>query len=184
MNSLLLTLLSVITFLTPQYHSAAISPPAFIDTTVYTAQFTLGYGGEPVTLSKGDTIGEWEMENLKIQYFSGNYNGDMARSCEAVFYGNVTIEGTISPSLLIENAYDFCVDKEFEEKLPFYINPALEYKENYYVMLALPDDVSFEQFSAMHENSRCRLTVKEFHFIFAYMSIPSTFVVESVEIID
>lgn len=184
MNSIIAAVIAAAMLLIPQCRQAELAPPAVLQPQNYSAEFKLGRNGKPVTLQNGIQIGEWTVENLQLQYSTGVHGEDTVRICEVDFYGNVTIEGVITPSLLADNAYDFCIDKSAEAKLPFYIHPELEYKEDYYVMLALSDDVSTSGLPAMGESAHCRITVTKFQYIFIHAGVPSAFVVESIEIIN
>ena len=146
---------------------------------VHSAIFALGHDGwDEKPMSIGDSLGGWTLKDLQIQYDETGIG-----RLDAVFIGNVTINGAISRSFFMENGFDFLVDKEDEVKIPHYISPEMSPKDRLMFMLDIPDDITNTLVLEYGDEIECKIAIIDYHFIFAYMMAPSKATVISIEIL-
>ncbi len=144
------------------------------------AVFALGLGGQKEqTMGVGDRIGDWTLSDLQIDYDGDN----RIQMLEATFAGDVTIAGSISPSALLEGAFDFRVAPEEEGKMPCYISPDMGQKDEIWMMLNLPEELAATLSLANGEQKECRITLRDYRFIFAYMMAPASATATSIEML-
>lgn len=143
-----------------------------------TASFALGANRQDEkTMGIGDQIGDWKLVDLQIQYHDESIN-----MLEAIFEGNVTLNGTISRNGLVDYGFDFEVSKEDEVKMPYYIAPEMTRKDRFMFMLNFADDINGTVKLEHGEQINCKITINDYRFIFAYMTAPASATVVDIEI--
>ena len=141
------------------------------------AEFSLGRDGDAKTVRAGDTLGDWKLADLKI-----DYSGDGALNMlEATFEGNVTLRGTITRNFLSEDGYDFTVAKEDEARMPFYVSPEMSYKDDYMFILNFSEELGNPVTLDYDESLDCTVTISDYHFTFAFMTAPDSATVVAIE---
>lgn len=138
------------------------------DENTETAVFAVGADlQDEKTMQVGDTIGEWTLADLKIQY----HDEKIAR-VNALFEGNVTMKGTISRNVFVDYSFDFMASKEDTAKIPHYIDSEMDYGDRFMFMLNFSDALD-ETVKLEHgEEMDCEITISDYRFIFAYMMAP------------
>ena len=144
------------------------------------AAFALGLQGQKEqTMGMGDQIGDLTLSDLQIDYDADH----RIQMLEATFTGNVSLTGSISPSPLLEGAFDFRVAPEEEGKMPCYVSPDMGQKDEIWMMLDLSEEVAATVQIAAGQQKDCRITVKDYRFIFAYMMAPASATATSIEML-
>ena len=152
-------------------------PPSSIENNSASAEFSLGRDGAAKTMRTGDTLGDWKLANLKVDY-SGDGALNMLR---ATFEGNVTLRGTVTRNFLSEVGYDFTVAKEDEARMPFYVSPEMSYKDDYLFILNFSEELGNPVTLDFDESLDCTVTISDYHFTFAFMTSPDSATVVAIE---
>jgi hypothetical protein len=133
----------------------------------------------------GDAIGEWTLANLEITYFGDDSpQAGSIRVLTATFAGDVTLQGTLTRSNLVEDAFDFWVADEDGSKMPRYVSPEMaDYEDTFVFMLDIPENLTLAREPAFGEELPCRITVSAYHFVFGYMMAPAGVTVTDIQIL-
>lgn len=137
-----------------------------------TAPFRLGE--EEKELAPGDSLGGWTLESLEIQ----RQEDGSIRMVTAEFSGQEQLEGTLSPSGLLEGDWDFVPTEADAARLPRYAGEDASPSATWAVLTQWDEGVQPPQ---QQGEQPCRLTVTHYKEVFAYMTAPSTVQVSAVE---
>lgn len=146
--------------------------------TIETAAFALGNAGDPHEIAEGDSIGDWTLADLKITYMD---DGSLTK-LSALFEGNITLKGTIAPSVFTENRFDFRVAAADKGKMPCYIAPDETPKDEIWIALNIPDTIA--DTLNIEGEVECEITVSDYRFVFAYMMAPASATVVDVDLVE
>lgn len=139
----------------------------------------LGADGEEKEYSIGDTIGEWKIAELYIDYED---NGDYFE-ISADFEGSLTLEGYIDRNEIVEEGYDFIPDEASLEKMPYLVaGDFSEIRSSFFLDFPLefenPPHLDWE------ESAKVRVTVSGFSLNRAPRMGMDGFDVVSIEYLD
>ena len=127
--------------------------------------FKLGSNGETVELFPGDSIGEWKLENLEIDYDeSGFAEFD---SIEAEFSGNVELKGHIERNPMAELAYDFIIDRSEYNRMPFLVSKDFKEFRGHFVM-NIPEGLENSPKLDWNETLPAKITISGFRINCAF----------------
>ena len=126
--------------------------------------FKLGSKGETVELFPGDSIGEWVLTKLDVDY---NPETDWTDSIEAEFSGNVELKGHIERNVMAELAYDFVVDRSEYDRMPFLVSKDFkEFRGNF--VMNIPEGLENSPNLDWNESLPCKITISGFSISCAY----------------
>ena len=126
--------------------------------------FKLGSKGETVELFPGDSIGEWVLTKLDVDY---NPETDWTDSIEAEFSGNVELKGHIERNVMAELAYDFVVDRSEFDRMPFLVSKDFkEFRGNF--VMNIPEGLENSPNLDWNESLPCKITISGFSISCAY----------------
>ncbi|MBQ5897431.1 MAG: hypothetical protein IIW81_03075, partial [Oscillospiraceae bacterium] len=126
--------------------------------------FKLGSKGETVELFPGDSIGEWVLTKLDVDY---NPETDRTDSIEAEFSGNVELKGHIERNVMAELAYDFVVDRSEFDRMPFLVSKDFkEFRGNF--VMNIPEGLENSPNLDWNESLPCKITISGFSISCAY----------------
>ena len=126
--------------------------------------FKLGSNGETVELFPGDSIGEWVLTKLDVDY---NPETDRTDSIEAEFSGNVELKGHIERNVMAELAYDFVVDRSEFDRMPFLVSKDFkEFRGNF--VMNIPEGLENSPNLDWNESLPCKITISGFSISCAY----------------
>ena len=126
--------------------------------------FKLGSNGETVELFPGDSIGEWVLTKLDVDY---NPETDWTDSIEAEFSGNVELKGHIERNVMAELAYDFVVDRSEFDRMPFLVSKDFkEFRGNF--VMNIPEGLENSPNLDWNESLPCKITISGFSISCAY----------------
>ena len=130
-----------------------------------TAVFQLGKDNTTTkTLSIDDTIGDWTVSDIEVVY-----QNDYVDRIEAIFEGDVTISGTISPSGFSGGGYDFIVSDSDINKMPYCILEEVDLDKQKMFMLNLEETIENLPVFGADGSALCTITVSKYRFISAPM---------------
>jgi hypothetical protein len=144
------------------------------------ADFALGEDPAAAkAMREGDRIGDWTLTNLQIDYSNGAIH-----MLEANFQGNVTLNGTLSRSALVEYGFDFTASNEDEAKVPYYISPETGGEDRLMFMLNGTEELA--DFPSLEHGERleCNIRIRDYRYIFAHMTAPASATVADIEILQ
>jgi hypothetical protein len=151
-----------------------------------TVSFALGLaGGEVLSMHVGDAIGGWTLADLEITYFGEDslYAGDVS-VLTATFAGDVTLQGSLTRSNFVEDAFDFWVTDEDGSKMPRYVSPEMADDEGSFVfMVDIPENLALAQEPDFGEELSCQITVSEYRFVFGHMMAPAGVTITDIQIL-
>jgi hypothetical protein len=143
-----------------------------------TAIFALGTDRQHESVMEvGDHIGDWTLSELRIQY-----HDEMINMLEAVFVGEIVLNGKASRNPFLEYGYVFEVGEEDEYKMPYYVSPEAPTPDRFTFMLDIPDSLADIIKVEFEEELECRITISEYRYVFAYMMAPPGATVVNIEI--
>lgn len=137
-----------------------------------TAPFRLGE--EEKELAAGDSLGGWTLESLDIQ----RQEDGSIKMVTAEFSSEEHLEGTLSPSGLLEGEWDFVPTEADAARLPRYAGEDASTSATWAVLTQWDEGVQPPQ---QQGEQACRLTVTHYTEVFAYMAAPSSLQVSVVE---
>lgn len=139
-----------------------------------TARFRLGE--EEKELAQGDSLGGWTLESLEVEY----QEDGSVRMVTAEFSGQAQLDGTLSPSALMEGEWDLVLEEEAAGMLPRYAGPDADPSGSWLVMPQWDDGIQLPSWQEGGEHP-CRLTVYRYRDVFAYTTAPSSVQVSAVQ---
>ncbi len=126
--------------------------------------FKLGSEGEIVELFPGDSIGEWVLTKLDVDY---RPEIDWTNSIEAEFSGTVELKGHIERDPMAELAYDFIIDRCEYDRMPFLVSK--DFKEfRGWFLLNIPEGIENSPELDFGETLPCKITISGFRINCAY----------------
>ena len=126
--------------------------------------FKLGSKGETIELSPNDSIGEWVLTKLDVDY---NPETDWTDSIEAEFSGTVELKGHIERNVMAELAYDFVVDRSEFDRMPWLVHK--DFKEfRGWFMLNIPEGLENSPELDFDETLPCKITIENYRISCAY----------------
>ena len=143
-----------------------------------TATFALGDDAQSeMLMSVGDHIGDWTLADLQIQ----RDNDNNINRVNALFNGEVALQGTLSRSVLLEDGFDFRVAKGDGYKMPCYISPDAARYNGTAFMLNIPENIAATLALEHGEKKIYTITVSDYQYYFAYSMAPAGATVVSME---
>ncbi len=143
------------------------------------AAFILGSGGSEKILKKGESLGDWVLEELAVQYFENGKVSDITGK----FSGEATVDGFIKKNELLENAYTFSADIYEREKLPYLVSPEGICDGSEFI-IDIPETAADFPELRYGEELYCRVTVKGFSFDFGYRTSADGLDVTDIELLS
>lgn len=99
------------------------------------AVFKIGTNGEKKELSAGDSIGEWVLKELSVNYDSNR----KMNKVRAYFGGKAAFKGRIERNVLLEKAYNFIPDENELERMPSLVSEEFSEGPQWVYVLNFPD---------------------------------------------
>ena len=127
--------------------------------------FKLGSNGETVELSANDSIGEWKLKNLKIDYDESGFTE--FNSIEAEFSGTVELKGHIERNPMAELAYDFIIDRSEYDRMPLLVSADFNEFMGHFVM-NIPEGLENSPNLDWNETLPAKITISGFRISCAF----------------
>ncbi len=140
--------------------------------------FRLGTDGEEKEISVGDTIGEWVLAELSIQY--NDSTGEMVR-VRAYFEGEASFEGYIERNVLLEEAYDFIPDSRELERMPSLVSEEFTKGPHSHYILNMPEDFGKKPDMDWNETADAKVNISGFTINYAFTMTADGFDVTDIE---
>lgn len=142
------------------------------------AVFAVGKNGEGKELSVGDTIGEWVLAELSVQY---DESGEMTR-VRAHFDGKASFEGYIERNVLLEEAYDFCLNESDIERMPYLVSEEFGTGASSHYLLDMPEDFGKKPNLDWEETANAKVSITGITINYAFTMTADRFEVSDIEI--
>ena len=132
--------------------------------------FKLGSDGETVELSPNDSLGEWVLIKLDVDYYS---EANMTDSLDAEFSGNVELKGHIERNVMSEYAYDFVIDKSEYDRMPWLVSDEFKAFRGRFIM-DIPEGLENAPNLTWDEVLPCKITIVNYRISCAYTETADT----------
>ncbi len=126
--------------------------------------FKLGSKGETIELSPNDSIGEWVLTKLDVDY---NPETDWTDSIEAEFSGNVELKGHIERNVMADLAYDFVIDRSEYDRMPWLVSEEFKEFRGHFIM-KIPEGLENSPELDFGETLPCKITIVNYRISCAY----------------